>query len=152
MIGPAAAALFTASNVPSDNVLATMRAQIRRATAARGWPADAQRAAAELADNADDGEELRALADWLAGQPYPAAERIASIATAAAGAGAYRETLGSLARAGVEGALEDAGTVAGGVRAVGGAVAGVAGAARRNPGIALLALAAAAGLALAARR
>jgi hypothetical protein len=152
MIGPAIAVWYTAQNLPSDTTLRTMRAQIRRATAARGWPADAQRAAAELADGADDGEELRALADWLAGQPYPAAERIASIATAAAGAGTYREGLASLTAAGVEGALDDAGAVAGGVRAVGGAVSSVAGAARRNPAIVLLALAAAAGLALAARR
>lgn len=152
MIGLAAAAAYTASNLPDDNTLATMRAQIRRAVAARGWPAAAAAQAAELADTADDGEELGELAAWLAVQPYPGARKIAAIPAAAAGAGRYAETLGTVARSGVEGALDDAAALTGAGRSLAGAAATGAGALARSPGLAVALLAAAAGLVYALRR
>lgn len=152
MIGIAAAAAYTASNLPDDNTLSTMRAQIRRAVAARGWPAAAAAQAAALADTADDGEELGELAAWLAAQPYPGARSIANIAAAAAGAGRYTETLGTLARAGFEGALDDAAALAGAGRDLAGAAGKGAGALARSPGLAVALIAAAAGLVYALRR
>jgi hypothetical protein len=152
VIGLAAAAAYTASNLPDNNTLATMRAQIRRAVAARGWPAAAAAQAAELADTADDGEELGELAAWLGVQPYPGARAIANIASAAAGAGRYTETLGSVARVGAEGALDDAAALAGASRSLAGAASTGAGALARSPGLAVALLAAAAGLVYALRR
>ena len=132
--------------------LQTMRGQLARAVAVRGWPGAAQAESARLASLAEDREDLLALADWHAAQPYPGAGAIAGIARTAAGAGRYAETPGSLVGGAVQGALED---VTGAVRGAGSVAAAGAQGARRlfsSPPLLVALLAAAGGLVYALRR